>query len=109
MWRVANGAMRPGMLDDPALSNSMITIAAHLAFVHATSSPECLTAQAANTGEDVETLIMRLESAYYREHADVGLFFVLRRRIRHVRVTCGRGLCGDFSSLTIIGLTWYML
>ena len=71
MWRVANGAMRLGMLDDPALSNSMITIAAHLAFVHATSSPECLTAQAANTGEDVETLIMRLESAYYREHADV--------------------------------------
>ena len=74
--------MRPGMLDDPVVKASMMFPAVHLAFVNATSSPErLLTTQAANTGQDVETLRMLLESAHYRERAGVraGVILVLGR------------------------------
>ena len=89
--RIANGAMRPGMLDDSVLQPLMILPRQQLVFVDATCSPERLTTHMANTGEDVETLSMLLESACYRERADVRSSFVLHRRVRHVRATCGRG------------------
>ena len=82
--------MRPGMLDGPAMKTNKEIPAMHLAVVHATSTPERLTTQAANTGEDVETLSMLLESACYRERAAVKISFVHHRRARHLRVPCGR-------------------
>ena len=83
--------MRPGMLDDILLSPGMIIPRQHPASVHATCSTERLTTHMANTGEDVEALGMLLESACYRERADVRSSYVLQRRVRHVGAICGRG------------------
>ena len=63
MWRIANDAMLPGMIDDVVLNCSMMVPSVHPAFALATNSPERPTTQAAHTGEDVETLSMLLESA----------------------------------------------
>ena len=82
--------MRPGMLDDSVLQPLMILPSRQLVFVDATCSPERLTTHMANTGEDVETLSMLLESACYRERAAVKISFVHHRRARHLRVPCGR-------------------
>ena len=101
--------MRPGMLADPVLNFTMVLPTPQLESVHVTGCPERLTTHVANTGEDVETSSMLLESACYRERADVRYFVVLRRRVRHARATCGRGLCGDVNSPNIIRLAWYEL
>ena len=69
--------MRPGMLADSVLNTGMIFPRPGLAFVDASCSPECLTTDMANTGEDVETLRMLLEVACYRECADFIISFVL--------------------------------
>ena len=101
--------MRPGMLDHIELHSTMIFPRLRLALADATCSPERHITQTANTGEDVETLSMLLESACYRERGDVRYSVVLRRRVRHARATCGRGMCGDVNSPNIISLPWYML
>ena len=54
MWRIANGAVCPGMLHDVVLKSSMVMPWLRLAFDHATNSSECLTAQVATTGEGVQ-------------------------------------------------------
>ena len=89
--RIAKGAMCLGMLDDQVLQTLMMCPRRQLGSVDATCSPERLTTHMANTREDVETLSMLLESACYRERADVIGSLVHHRRVLHVRVTCGRG------------------
>ena len=63
MWRISNGAVRPGMLYDVVLKPSMVIPWLPLAFPHSTDSSECLTTQAAITGEGVQTLSILLEQA----------------------------------------------
>ena len=109
MWRIANDAMRPGMLADPVLNFTMVLPTPQLESVHVTGCPERLTTHVANTGEDVETSSMLLESAFYRERVDVRSSVVLHRRILHIGATCSRGLCGVLSNPNIIRLGWYML
>ena len=78
MWRIANGAVCPGMLHDDVLKSSMAIPWLHLALAHATNSSECLTAQAATTGEGVHASVILSEKARYRERVDVKCFTVLR-------------------------------
>ena len=63
MWRVANGAVCPGMLHDAVLKSSMAIPWQHVAFHHATNSSECLTAQVATTGEGVQASGILIEKA----------------------------------------------
>ena len=67
--------MRLGMLDHPELRCTMACPRLRFALVDATCSPERLITQTANAGEDVETSSMLLESACYRERADVKFFW----------------------------------
>ena len=81
MWRIANGAMLPGMIGDPVQSS--VIKSSRFAFVHATTRPVRLMTQAANAGQDVGTSSILLESACYQESVDVISFFVLHRRVPH--------------------------
>ena len=78
MWRIANGAVCPGMLHDDVLKSSMAIPWLHLALARATNNSECLTAQAATTGEGVHASVILIEKARYRERADVKCSTVLR-------------------------------
>ena len=62
MWRIANGAVYPGMVHDVALNFSMVVPSV----LHVSNSSECLTAQAATTGEGVPP-----RSSLSRKH-DIG-------------------------------------
>ena len=63
MWRISNGAVRPGMLYDVVLKPNMVIPWLHLAFPHSTNSSECLTAQVATTGEGVQASGILIEKA----------------------------------------------
>ena len=63
MWRITNGAVCQGMLRDVVLKFTMAIPWQHLAFHHATNSSECLTAQAATTGEGVQASGILIEKA----------------------------------------------
>ena len=78
MWRIANGAVCPGMLHDVVLKSSMAIPWLHLALPHGTNSSECLIAQAATTGDGVHASGILFEKARYRERVDVNCFTVLR-------------------------------
>ena len=78
MWRIANGAVCPGMLHDLVLNPRMVTPRRHFAFHNATSSSECLIAQAAETRDGVHASAILFEKARYRERVDVECFTVLR-------------------------------
>ena len=66
------------MLQDVVLKFSMAIPWLHLAFHHATNSSECLTAQAATTGEGVHASVILVEKARYRERVDVKCSTALR-------------------------------
>ena len=74
---MANNAVYPSMVHHSFVKGSMVGPTIHHTVRHETNSPECLRAQATNTGEDVETFIVQPERTRYLDYADTRSSFAV--------------------------------